>query len=49
MDTHAKPHEIETLVKVALNRCRAEVVTSGHDVFSGFTYLLGYLKPDIFR
>ncbi|KAL3895327.1 MAG: hypothetical protein SGCHY_004764, partial [Lobulomycetales sp.] len=33
-DDIAKPHQVETLVKVATNR-DAEVVTSGHDVFSG--------------
>ena len=32
-DDIAKPHQIETLIKVALNK-RAELVTSGHDVFS---------------
>ncbi|KAJ3217598.1 hypothetical protein HK099_005400 [Clydaea vesicula] len=33
-DDLAKPHQVETLVKVAINR-NAEVVTSGHDVFTG--------------
>jgi glycosyltransferase involved in cell wall biosynthesis len=33
-DDIAKPHQVETFVKVAENR-DAEIVTSGHDVFSG--------------
>ena len=35
-DDYAKPHQVETLVKVATNR-DAEVVTSGHDVFAGLS------------
>jgi glycosyltransferase involved in cell wall biosynthesis len=33
-DDYSKPHQIETLLKVAMNT-NAEVVTAGHDVFNG--------------
>ncbi|KAJ3414845.1 hypothetical protein HDV05_006002 [Chytridiales sp. JEL 0842] len=33
-DDYSKPHQIETLIKVAINT-GAEVVTAGHDTFSG--------------
>ena len=35
-DDYSKPHHIETLLRVALNT-HADVVTAGHDLFSGLS------------